>query len=111
MPNLERLKGLNVDKLLNLDECVAAYVDATQMACGFEELGMDNPDWLNKSTDIIKAEIDRRTREDNMRMLKEVEAELEGLRTHGERRSAAQDRLAQLQKALGVSPAKVRAGK
>jgi hypothetical protein len=104
--SLQKLKELQLDRILDMEEAVAlsAYARSLENEYGFLELTM--PEWLVKSSDVLREEIARRTRAADLATLKALEGELEGYKTIGEKRTEAQRRLGDLQKKLGLSPAK-----
>lgn len=103
---LEKLKGLNLDKLLDTEEAIALSAYARGLETEYGWLDMPIPDWLVKSTDILREEIARRTRASDLAELKRTENELESLKSANEKRADAQKRLAALQNKLGMSAAK-----
>jgi hypothetical protein len=107
---LEKLKNLNLDRVLDTDEAVTLSAYARSLENEFEFLQIPVPEWLVKAIDILRAEIARRTHAADMAALKALENELEGYKTVTEKRGEAQKRLADLQKKLGLS-ATAKAGK
>ncbi len=103
---LEKLKNLNLDRVLDMDEAISLSAYARSIADEYEALEMNVPDWLVKSTDVLREEIARRMKAADLAELKRIENELEGYKTVTEKRSEAQKRLASLQNKLGLSPAK-----
>ena len=104
--SLQALKTLNMDRVLDNDEAIALSAEARLMENEYGHLEQPVPDWLTKSSDVLREEIARRTRAADLADLKKLESELEGYKTVGERKSEAQKRLAALQNKLGMSPAK-----
>jgi hypothetical protein len=102
---LEKLKQLNLDKILEMEEAVQLSAFSRSLEGEYEALELPVPDWLVKATDILREEIARRTRASKLSELKNLEAELEGYKTVTEKRTEAQKRLADLQKQLGLSKA------
>lgn len=103
---LEKLKQLNVDRLLDNDEAVSLSAYARTLESEYESLGIAAPEWIEKSTTVLREEIARRNRASDLARLKELEGELEGYKTVGEKRTEAARRLVELQKKLGMVPAK-----
>jgi len=103
---LEKLKGLNLDRLLDMDEAVALSAYARSLEAEYEALELGIPEWLVKACDVLREEIARRTRATALAELKEIENRIEGYKSVSERRSEDQKRLADLQKRLGMSTAK-----
>lgn len=104
--SLTALKNLNLDRILDNDEAVVLSAEARALAAEYEALDVPAPEWLDKATNVLREEIARRNRASDLARLKELESELEGYKTVSERRTEAQRRLADLQKKLGVVPAK-----
>ncbi len=103
---LEKLKNLNLDRLLDMDEAITLSAYARSLDNEYELLGIPVPEWLTKATDVLRAEIGRRTHAADMAALKALEGELEGYKTVSEKRNEAQRRLGELQRKLGLSTAK-----
>ena len=103
---LEKLKNLNLDRVLDNDEAVALSAYARGLENEYGHLEMPTPEWLVKSTDVLREEIARRTRAADLAELKRIESELDGYKTVTERKGEAQKRLASLQTKLGLSTAK-----
>lgn len=103
---LEKLKNLNLDRILDMDEAIALSAYARGIETEYEALDLQAPEWLAKSTDVLREEIARRTRATDLARLKELEGELEAYKTVSEKRTEAQKRLGELQKKLGLATAK-----
>ena len=103
---LEKLKNLNVDRLLDMDEAVALSAYSRTLEAEYGELEIPLPEWIVKATDVLREEIARRTRAADLAELKRLETELEGYKSVGEKKSEAQKRLAAIQGKLGMSTAK-----
>ena len=101
--NLQALRNLNTDRLLDIDEAVALSAFARALESEFELLEQPVPDWVEKATDVLRTEIARRTRANKLAELRKTEAELESYKTVNERRGEAQKRLAALQEELGLT--------
>ena len=106
--SLQALKNVaaTLDRLLDMDEAVALSLYARGLENEYGHLEMPVPDWLVKSSDVLREEIARRTKAEDLAALKRLENELEGYKTVNEKRGEAQKRLAALQNKLGMSPAK-----
>lgn len=104
--SLQALKNLNLDRVLDMEEAVALSTYARGLAAEYNELSIPAPEWLAKSTDVLREEIARRTRASDLAELKRLEGELESYKTIGEKKTEAQKRLAALQGKLGMSTAK-----
>lgn len=105
----EKLKALNLDRILDIDEAVEMSAYARTLEMEYGTLDLPTPEWLVKSSDLLREEIARRTRANDLAMLKAVEAEIESYKTAAEKRTEAQKRLANIQKKLGMTPKTVAA--
>lgn len=103
---LQALKNLNLDRILDMDEAVALSLYARGLMNEYAELELPMPEWVEKSTDVLRTEIARRTRASDLAELKRIETELESYKSVGERKTEATRRLASLQNRLGLSTAK-----
>jgi hypothetical protein len=103
---LEKLKQLNLDRLLDMDEAITLSSYARGLENEYEVLEIAVPEWLTKASDVLRQEIARRTHASDLAALKALEGELDGYKTIGEKRTEAQRRLGDLQKKLGLSTAK-----
>ncbi len=106
--SLQALKNLNLDRVLDMDEAVTLSAYARNLENEYGHLQIAAPEWLEKSSAVLRDEIDRRTRAADLAELKRVELEIEGYKTTGERKSEAQKRMAALQDKLGLAPVKKR---
>src|SRR5437667_8387900 len=95
------LKTLNLDRILDMDEAISLSAYARGLENEYGHLEMAPPEWLAKSTDILREEIARRTKAGDLAELTRIESELEGYKSIGEKKSEAQKRLAALQDKLG----------
>jgi hypothetical protein len=102
----EKLKNLNVDRLLDMDEAVALSAYARAIEAEYGELELPIPEWLVKATDVLREEIARRTRAEALAELKRIESRLDGYKTVNEKKSEDLKRLGDLQRKLGMSTAK-----
>lgn len=104
--SLQALKNLNLDRVLDMDEAVTLSAYARSLENEYGHLEIAAPEWLEKSSSVLRDEIDRRTRAADLAELKRTELELESYKTSGEKKAEASKRLAALQNKLGLSPAK-----
>ena len=100
---LQKLKSLNMDRLLELEEVIelAAYARA-QMA-EYEANEVAVPDWLTNVTNLLREEIARRARAALLEELRSVEREIDGYKSVSDRRTDALKRQARLQSRLGLA--------
>jgi|SRR5579872_1461684 len=101
--NVTALKNLNLDRVLDMDEAIALSATARSFEVECEHLEQPVPDWLTKASDVLREEIARRTRSNDLAELKRTEAEIESYKSANEKRTEAQRRLAALQSKLGLS--------
>ncbi len=101
--SIEKLKTLNVDRILDMDEAVALSAYARNLESEYENLQMDPPEWLAKSAAILREEIERRTHAGDLAAMAALEREIDGYKTVNEKRTEASRRLADLKKKLGVT--------
>lgn len=106
--SVSRLKSLNLDRVIELEEAVELSASARSMMDEYQHLDIPVPEWLEKCSDVLREEIGRRTHAATMSELRRVEAELDSLKTQGERKLEAQNRLKALQNKLGLSTAKAK---
>ena len=103
---LERLKQMNLDRLLDMDEAVSLSAYARGLQAEYEELGLPAPQWLETSVSTLRTEIARRTHASDLAEMRRIEGELESYKTVTEKRGEAQRKLGELQKKLGMVPAR-----
>jgi hypothetical protein len=104
--SLQALKTLSVDRILEIEEAVALSAEARELEREYEELGIPQPDWLSRAAGTLREEIAKRTRAADLAELKRLEAELDSYKTVNERKTDAQKRLGEIQRKLGMAPAK-----
>ena len=104
--NIQAIKTLNLDRVLDMDEAVAISADVRVLEAEYGELEIPVPEWLVKSADVLREEIARRTKAAKLAELKRLEGEIEGYKSATEKRNEAARKLAALQSELGMSPAR-----
>ena len=102
MSTREKLKNLNLDRILDLEEAVEMSAGAREFANEYELLELPVPEWLVKQTDLLREEISRRVRANDVAELQRLETELAGYMSVGEKKTAALNRLKLLQGKLGL---------
>jgi hypothetical protein len=107
--NIQTIKGLNLDRILDMDEAVALSAEVRAFECEYEQLDIPIPDWLVNSANVLREEIARRTKAADLAELKRLEAEIEGYKSANEKRSEAMKKLIAKQQKLGITPVKVAA--
>jgi hypothetical protein len=108
---IEKLKRLNFDAMLDMDEAVEAAWIARCQAEEYEKHGMGVPEWLEKTMGAIQEEIERRMRAMDMARLKTLEIRLDSYKTPNERKKEDLVELANLQRKLGLVSASKTGGK
>lgn len=103
---IEKLKGLNLDRVLEIDEAVELSAVARSLESEYDALGIDTPGWLRQASDTLREEIAKRTQAAELAKLKTLEAQLESLKTAAEKRRDIERQIAEAQKRLGMAPAK-----
>lgn len=104
--SLNALKTLALERLIELDEVMSLSAEARQLATEYTEHELEIPTWLEQASQLLHEDIAKRTHAADLADLKEAEAEVERNRTAGERKAAAQAKVASLQKKLGLTAAK-----
>lgn len=103
---LERLRNLNLDRILDDDEAVVLSAFARNLYNEFGHLDIEPPEWLAKSTTALRDEINRRRRAADEALLKEIDAEIESYKSKDEKRTSAEQRRDALRNRLGLAAAK-----
>lgn len=104
--NIQSLKTFNADKVLDVDELVAHAADARALTQEFTEHELPVPAWLQAASDTINSEIARQTHASDLAAMQALERELDSYKSTNERKAEAQKKLAQIQKRLGMTPAR-----
>jgi hypothetical protein len=105
---LEKLKNLKLSGIIDIDEAISLSKYARGLAEEYAELGQVVPEWLEQQTKALREEIGKRTRESDLARLKELEREIEALKTQAERRTDVQRKMAELQERLGMKAARAK---
>lgn len=93
---LEQLKRLSVDSQTDLETLIAAEVLAVGVKERFEDLSLDVPRWLREKVSDIRRAITAKVDEVRALEVRDLERELETLKTTQEKRAAIQKRLKEL---------------
>jgi len=107
--SLQALKKLNLDAVIEMEEAIALSAYARTLEAEYAELDMLAPEWISKASETLREEIARRSHAADMAELKRLQGEIDGYKTASEKRAEAQNRLAAMQKKLGLATAKTRA--
>lgn len=106
---LEKLKNLQLDRVLDMDEGVALSLFARELEAEFLRLDIDVPEWLTTKAEALRAELARRLRADRLRKMDELRSLIETYKSTNQKRADALEQLAKLQKLTGLGT--VKAGK
>lgn len=100
MTMLQRLKSLDLDRI-DVDEAIALATFAGLLVEGHVMRGLEAPEWLLDSKNLLEKEIKARHRDKLEKDLKETEAALETLKTAAEKREDLKAKAERLKAALG----------
>lgn len=100
--NVSALKNLSVDRILEMDEAIAMSAQLRLFETECAQLGQPIPEWVEKSSNVLREEIARRTHAGDLAELRRIESELEGYKTVSERRTDAERRLDAVRRKLGI---------
>jgi hypothetical protein len=89
---LEQLKRLAVD-VVPLEELVASEVFASGLKARYEELEIETPAWIKDKLRQIRRSIEAKLDETRALRARELEKQLEGLKTPTERRAEIEKQL------------------
>jgi hypothetical protein len=99
----EKLKQLNIDRLLDLDEAIEMSAAARVMAEEYAIFALPIPDWLERASATLRDEIAKRIRAGKLARLKQLETRLETYKTPNEKKKEDLAELAKLQNDLGLA--------
>lgn len=102
MQVLTQLRAFQPDQLSSIEEMVLLVGTAELVLAGYSSRGIEPPEWLPAAKEGLDREITNRTREANLRALKELEAAEEALKSSQEKRADLAARKKRLQQALGM---------
>ena len=90
------LQNLLVDGI-SVEDLILAKAALTTLDAGFQELGIETPEWITDKLNLVSAEIISRNRAELQRRLKAAKARRAGLATVDEKRRALDDEIAALE--------------
>lgn len=96
---LEQLKNFDASRL-GLDELVALSALAVSLRDQYEQLDLDEPDWLDIQLKSLKREIRTRNADRLEKSLREKKARLETLKTPTQKKAELQTEIKNLEKQL-----------
>jgi hypothetical protein len=96
-----KIQMLVVEDVQSVDELILARRDLKALLDGYQEMGMDTPEWVEDKMLAVQAEIDVRIRADLQKRLKTAKARRAALATADEKRARLDTDIAELEKKLG----------
>lgn len=100
--SLQTLKNLNLERIMEVGEAVALLSEANAISVTFSDVQVEAPEWLGNVQRLLRDEIARRTRENDLASLRDIEAEIISLRSASERKQLANTKAEQLRAKLGI---------
>lgn len=98
--NVQTLKNLTVDRIVDLAELIAHEGFAAGLATNYANHGLEVPEWLESARRTLRGEVKMRVRGDLERQLKLAEQAEEALKSTTEKRADAKKRAEVLRKQL-----------
>lgn len=108
MEYLQMLRSFDADRY-SLDELLALYTQAEQLAAAYKIHGMEVPEWLSEASASISDAAHARGRDAMEKELKETNARLDALKTADERRGELREKAERLRSKLAAPAAKATA--
>lgn len=99
----EKLKNLNVDRLIDTDEAVAMHATGKALLGTYAEFGMEAPGWLTANLAALTREIRARNAENVAKKLADLKARRSSLRTAAEQRADIEAEIARLEAASATA--------
>lgn len=93
---LDQLKRLSVDNQISLEDLIAAEVLAVGVKDRYEGLNIESPRWLREKISDLRRAITAKVDEIRALEVRDIERELDALKTPQEKRAALQKRLKEL---------------
>lgn len=97
--NSNQLRQFLVDGV-SIEDLVLAKADLKTLDAGYQELGIDTPEWITDKLAVVSSEIINRNRAELMRRLKAAKARRVGLASVEEKRKGLDDEIEALEKQL-----------
>lgn len=97
---LQRLKTLDVDRLIDMEELVELSTLARSLKAEFVEHELDVPEWLSDKAKTLNREINARNQDAIERRLRELKNRRETLETPAERKKKINAEIQQLEAKL-----------
>ncbi len=102
MQHLQQLKAFDSSAGRDVEEMVALLVLANGMILIFEKLG-ETPEWLKDKRNELEAAIESSLRDENIRQLREVQAQREALKSREQKSQDLAEKEERLKKKLGLA--------
>lgn len=97
--NVRELKNMLTNEV-QVEDLILAKVSLKILDGGFQESGVDTPDWILDKLQLIASEINNRNRADIQKQLKQAKARREAIATPDEKRGKLDAQIAELEKKL-----------
>lgn len=94
-----KLQQLLTDSV-SIDNLILAKAALTNLAAGYQELGVETPEWVVDKFNQVSRELVERNRAELERRLRSAKARRAGLATAEEKRKGLDDEIAQLEAKL-----------
>jgi len=95
-------REIEVLQINDFDDLVMTVIQLRNIASGYEELELDQPQWFFEKLRDAEAELKHRTRAQKERKLAELKMRQEHLKTRHEQREDVDDELRKLEEELAV---------
>lgn len=95
----QALKTMNLDEM-NLDELGLLAANLASVDLGYQEVGIDKPEWFDELRGEVKVTLELRIRADKQRQLKNLKARVEALKSTKDKRLEVEKQIAVLEKEL-----------
>lgn len=96
----EKLQQLLTDTI-SIDNLILAKAALTTLAAGYQELGVEAPEWVVDKFTLVSRELVERNRAELERQLKRAMAQRAGLATPDEKRKSLDEQITNLKAKLG----------
>lgn len=106
MNALQQLKSYDPTTLTSIEELVLMAATADALLSGYHMRAIEPPEWVSEKKAQLDREISDRTREANLKALRELEAAEDALKTASEKRAEIARKKARLVQSLGLTSVK-----
>lgn len=94
------LENTDVENVSSVEELILAQNQLKIIDAGYQELGVDTPEWVLDKLSAVSHEITMRVRNELARQLRAAKARRDSLRTRDEKRQDLDARIAELENKL-----------